>query len=106
MFDSLLVQHPVEAPVFGRSISQTFLPDFLVFHAKIDKHAGRMGANTGDDFLIDLNPQWFKISHFPIEACDKFSVDDVGFRKAFLNKRFECRQKAKCAQADSDNSVR
>ena len=65
-----------------------------------------MGANTGDDFLIDLNSQWFKISHFPIEARDKFAIDNVGVRKAFLYKGLERRHKTKGAQADPHNVFR
>ena len=73
----LRIQHFVQSALFGSRKSEGFLPDLIIFHAKVNAGLRRELADCGNNFLIDCNSQRLKIAHLAVNACDKFTIDNL-----------------------------
>ena len=97
------IQHVRQTTDISGYKAQRFSPDFIIFHAQVDRCIRRMIPDACDNFAVQINSQRLKIAHFAVRAFNEFFVYDFRIRKPFLNYGFNRWWKPQGAQADPHN---
>ena len=82
------IQHPGQSPFFLRREPERLVPDFIIFHTKIECHIRGDGTDMRNDCAIETDAKRFEISHLAIHAPYEFPINDGGLVKPFFNNGF------------------